>query len=94
MDAPRSAGRPPPPPTRAVIKSLHITTKLCCCHPKSLVESSLSQKIPGNEEVMCYNPIPPKKKICTSGKIVLKERIVVTQKLHKPKKERKRERKN
>jgi hypothetical protein len=62
MDAPRSAG-PPLSPTRAVIKSLHITTKPRCWHPKSLVELSLSQKIPGNEEVICYNPTPPKKKI-------------------------------
>jgi hypothetical protein len=84
---------PPLPPTRAVIKSLHITTKPRCWHPKSLVESSLSQKIPGNEEVICYNPTPEKINL-HKWKVVLKERIVVTQKLHKPKegkKERKKE---
>ncbi len=42
---------------------------------------------------MCYNPTPPKINL-HKWKVVLKERIVVTQKLHKPKKERKRERKN
>jgi len=57
---------PPPPPTRAV--TAHNNKALLLPSKKS-VESSLSQKIPGNEEVMCYNPTPPKRKFALVEKL-------------------------